>query len=143
VLLHGPADRPGLGLRRDRAVGLDDLRDHEPRGRREAGNAGAVVSDRRDLARDEGPVAVLVVHRPADEALPRGDSAAELRVADVDPRVDHGDADREELIRSVEDVERAVAAQVPLARRQRVVRERESHRGRRRCERYGDRPGRK
>src|SRR4029450_1858248 len=94
-----------------------DLRNQKPGGRREAGDAGTVVGDRGDFTRHEGPVAELVVHRPADEALPRGDSPAELRVADVDPRVDHGDAHRGELLRSVEDVERTVAAQVPLARR--------------------------
>src|SRR4029450_2055453 len=93
ALLHCPADRPGLGLRRDRAVGLDDLRDHEPSGRRDSGDARAVVRDRGDLARDEGPVAELVAHRPADEALPRDDSAAELWMADGEPRVDAGDAD--------------------------------------------------
>jgi hypothetical protein len=85
-------------------------------------------------------VADVVARRPADEALLRDDPAAELRVAQFDPRVDHGDPDREELLGRVEDVEPAVAAEVPLALRERVVRQCDGGHGcRRRRKRCGGR----
>ena len=61
------------------------------------GDADAVVRPCRDQAGDERPVPLGVDGGgPADEALRRGDPAAQLGVRSVDPGVDHGDPDRRE-----------------------------------------------
>ena len=74
----------------------DDLGDQELGGRREAGDAGAVVELGRDDPRDDRSVPARVLRRAADEALRRRDAPLEIGVAEIDARVDHGDAHRGE-----------------------------------------------
>ena len=100
AVVDGPADRGDLGLERDRPVGSDDLRDHQLRVERHAGDALVVERVRGDLPRDERAVPLLVgVRRAADE----GACAATTRPTNSGcvpsmPGVDHRDLDRNEAV---------------------------------------------
>jgi hypothetical protein len=124
--VDGPAHRGDLGLERDRAVGAHDLADEQLRAEGDPGRPLGVV-ERRDHARDEGPVALLVGGRAAaDEAPCRSDPVAELGMLGVDAGVDHGDERAGERRRLRPRRERADVLEVPLARIERVCgRERE------------------
>ena len=124
AVVDRPADRVGLGLERDLPVRAHDLGDQQLRRERDPGDAERVVRLRCDQARDERPVALLVGQRaPADEAPRAGDAGGEVRVRAVDPGVDHRDARPREGRQLGPEVERVVLLQVPLLRRDRVVRD--------------------
>ena len=124
VVLDRPADRLDLGLDVDQVVAVDDLRDEELGRGGGAGDPDRVVDARRDQTGDERAVALLVdAGRAADERLRLGDLAGEVGMVAVDAGVDHGDADCRQDRRRLPEVERPVVVQVPLPRRERVVRD--------------------
>src|SRR5262249_50905596 len=89
-----PANRLRLDVRVDRLVRADDLGDRTLGREGDPGNPLAVARSRRDLPRDEGPVADLVVDRAADEAPCERDLPYELGMAEVDAGVDDPDQHR-------------------------------------------------
>ena len=128
--VDGPAHGLDLGLERDGPVGAHDLAHEQLRAEGDPGRPLGVVQ-RRDHARDERPVALLIGGRAAADEAPRGgDPVAELRMLAVDPGVDHGDERARERRLLGPGRERADVLEVPLARVQRVGRrEREPPRG--------------
>ena len=117
-----PADRLRLGLDRDRPARRDDLRHHELGRGREAGDARRVVELGGDDPRDDRPVAAGVLGGAAHEALREGDAPDEVRMHEIDPGVDHRDANGRERRQRLPGVVGAVRDRVPLARRERVGR---------------------
>ena len=103
--------------------GCYDLRDDELGRGREPRDPDVVVELRGDDPRDDRPVAAAVLRAAADEALRHRDVPGEIRMAEVDARVDHGDADRRERRRCLPRVVGAVGERVPLPRRERVRRD--------------------
>ena len=81
----------------------------------------SVVDLRGDEAGHERPVPDRIVGRAAHEALRGKDVAREIRVADVDPRVDDGDGDGIEERQLCPEVEGAYVREMPLARGERIV----------------------
>src|SRR5919204_1120351 len=120
--MHHPPDRSSLRPRGDGAVVAHDFRHDQPGRRSEPCDSTPVVCRRPDLARYERAVTAGVVRRPSYEALRLHDPALELGMAPVDARVDHRYADGLELREHVEGAEDPVLRQVPLPRRERVVR---------------------
>ena len=123
TVVDRPADRTRLRLDGDRPVGCHDLRDDELGRGREPGDPDVVVELRGDDPRNDRPVAAAVLRAAADEALRHSHVPGEIRMAEVDARVDHGDADRRERRRCLPCVVGAVGERVPLPRRQRVRRD--------------------
>ena len=136
-MIDGPPDRGGLGLERDGPVTADDLGDQELGRERDARDALAVVGRGGDLPGDERSVPLLVGEgASADEALRERDPARELRMAAVDAGVDDRDLDagaRQHGQRRPR-VERLVLGEIPLLRRQRIVRREGCSAGRRRAD---------
>ena len=123
-LSDGPADRLGLRLDRNRSLRADDLRDQQLGTRRKPCDTDAVVRLRGYQAGYERAVALCVDRgRPGDEALRRGDPAAQLGMGAVDPGVDHRNLHRGERRELRPGIERMVLHRVPLAREQRIVRD--------------------
>ena len=105
----------------DGLVLADHLGDDQLRGERRCRRCPAVVRGGGDLARDERPVADVVVDGVADEA-PRGrDLARELGMAEVDAGVDDSDEDGRQHRQRGPEVEGMVVLEVPLLGDERVV----------------------
>ena len=124
VVLDRPADRLHLGLDVDQVVAVHDLGDEKLGRRGGAGDPDRVVDTGCDQPGDKRPMALLVdAGGAADERLRVGDLARKVGMVAVDAGVDHGDPDRREDRRRLPEVERPVELEVPLLRREGVVRD--------------------